>query len=323
MRPVTIEHFNPEFQKDENKPAAFVKFKEHFPLERLLTIVGTNYRTYDVGIASRMNRLFPVSGEFGPNYNRSDGLVKQTFAQIPGAPRTFVHKCHGGFDSLVTARESFEIATRFFFGNIRVRLRLVSAKITRGKDLFGKSEFFFGVCIKPRRVDFELFHQSPEAENCYGPFHEDDLSDGNVAFPWAGKNRLIWEGYLDTSSILEDKSITTKDMVMRLDIYVGERNLFGIGFSDNTTCGLSSRSRSRCTPIPDERFAAPGFQSQRQDEMRKVNDGWEFDVSGTGFRGTFRVEIDNVPEEGQPVPYRGAAAQPGAQPGRAKKRRAG
>ena len=31
--------------------------------------------------------------------------------------------------------------------------------------------------VKPRRVDFELFHQSAEAENCYGPFRTADLSD--------------------------------------------------------------------------------------------------------------------------------------------------
>jgi hypothetical protein len=65
---------------------------------RLLTVVGTNYRTYDVGVASRMNRLFSVSGEYGLNYNRSDELVEQVLAQIEGALRTFVHKCHGGVD---------------------------------------------------------------------------------------------------------------------------------------------------------------------------------------------------------------------------------
>jgi hypothetical protein len=143
-------------------------------------IVGTNYRAYDVSIASRLNRLAAVAGEFGPNYNRSDGLVKQAFAQIPEAPRTFVHKCHGGFDSLVTSRESFEIATRFFFGNIRARLLLARAEITR---------------------------------------------------------------------------------------------------------------------------ATPGFQPQPGDEMRKVNGGWEFDVQGTGFKGTFRIELDNVPEQGRPVSF--------------------
>jgi hypothetical protein len=71
-----------------------------------------------------------------------------------------MHKCHGGFDSLVTSREAFEVATRFFFGNLRARLRLLDAAVTRGEDFFGKSEFFFGVSIKPRRVDFGSAHVS-------------------------------------------------------------------------------------------------------------------------------------------------------------------
>jgi hypothetical protein len=204
-------------------------------------VVGTNYRTYGVKISSWANRLFSVGEEFGSNYNRSDGLVKQRYAQIPGAPRTFVHKCHGGEDSLVTSREAFEIATRFFFGNLRVRLRMIDGRITRGKDFFGKSEFFFGVSIKPRRVDFDLFHQSVEAENCYGPFTATDEAGDvdfsepleKLAFEWAGEQRLIWEGYLDTSQVMADPSTGVRDMVFRLDFYVGERDLFGIGFSDN------------------------------------------------------------------------------------------
>jgi len=111
-----LEHFNPKRQADTNNPAAYVNFSERFPPNRVLTVVGTNYRTYGTTVASWMNRLFSAAEEFGPNYNRSDGLVKQVSAQLPGAPRTFVHKCHGGPDSLVTSREAFEIATRFFFG---------------------------------------------------------------------------------------------------------------------------------------------------------------------------------------------------------------
>lgn len=306
-----IEHFNPESQKDEKNEnvASFKQFQQHFPLDRLLTVVGTNYRTYNMGFSSLANHLLSVSGEFGPNYNRSDGLVKQAYAQIPGAPRTFVHKCHGGFDSLVTARESFEIATRFFFGNVRARLRLVKANITRGKDAFGKSEFYFGVSIKPRRVDFDLFHQSAEAENCYGPFHENDLTDPHVAFSWAGANRLIWEGYLDTSSILEDQSITTKDMVIRLDIYVGERDLLGFGSSDTVIFRKQYYVRTLLKrPFTmflhtDERFAMPGFQPVPEEIITKTNNGWEFNVGEPGFEGTLRIELDKVPEQGPPVPF--------------------
>ena len=167
-----LERFNPKVQADPDDETSAVNFHKYFPLERLLTVVGTNYKTYGVRGASWANRLFSLPGEYGPSYNRSDGLVKQTNAQIHGAPRTFVHKCHGGEDSLVTSREAFEIATRFFFGDVRARLRLVGAKVKRGKDLIGKSEFFLGLSVKPRGVDFDLFHQSAEAENCYGPFNK-------------------------------------------------------------------------------------------------------------------------------------------------------
>jgi pimeloyl-ACP methyl ester carboxylesterase len=309
-----FERFNPRFQEDPNNPASYKHFGEHFPLERLLTVVGTNYRNYRIAPATMLNRFFSVSGEYGPNYNRSDGLVKQTSAQIPGAPRTFVHKPHGGPDSLITARESFEIATRFFFGNVRVRLRLLRGKITRGYDFFGKSEFFLGMSIKPRRVDFELFHQSGEAENCYGPFREDDLSDEDLSFPWADDNKLVWEGYLDTTPILEDASITKKDLVMRLDFYVGERDLFGIGFSDNVVFRKQYYVRALLDTRPLELYLHTGEEFAREDfdpsrpspdfsQMVKTPQGWEFEVKGTGFAGTFRLEIDRIPETGEPVPF--------------------
>ncbi|GAB3253285.1 hypothetical protein GCM10027347_12990 [Larkinella harenae] len=295
-----LEHFNPDFQANSNNQEAFTNFHRFFPLERLLTVVGTNYRTYSIGPSSWLNRVFSVRDEFGANYNRSDGLVKQTFAQIPGAPRTFVHKCHGGFDSLVTSREAFEIATRFFFGNVRARLRMIDATITRGMDLIGKSEFYFGVSIKPRKVDFDLFHQSAEAENCYGPFSTNDLRDTDSAFDWAGPNRLIWEGYLNTTSILEDQSITVKDMVIRLDFYVGERDLFGIGFSDNVIFRKQYYIRAMLEDAlkfylyTSEEFADKNSSFDKATPMDKTDDGWTFNVSGSGFAGVFQIEIDQM-----------------------------
>ena len=309
-----LDHFSPDFQGDRKKenPLSFRHLHEHFDLQRFLTIVGTNYRTYGTKVASWANRLFSLADEFGPDYNLSDGLVKQQSAQIPGAPRTFVHKCHGGVDSLVTSREAFEIATRFFFGDLRVRLRMIDGKVTRGKDFFGKSEFFFGVSIKPRRVDFDLFHQSVEAENCYGPFSAtDENGDVNfsepldkLAFGWADDRRLIWEGYLDTSAVIPDKSTGLKDLVFRLDFYVGERDRFGIGFSDNVVFRKQYYLRAVASVPPevhlltDERFmdrdarvAAPAKPLAATDQ------GWRFEVGGTGFKGTFQVEIDDLPDE--------------------------
>lgn len=306
-----LKHFNPEFQDDQNNDASFWNFGKHFPVERLLTVVGTNYRSYGTGIATALNRFFSASGEYGPNYNRSDGLVKQISAQIPGAPRTFVNKCHGGFDSLITSRESFEIATRFLFGNVQARLRFVKGNILRGKDWFGKSEFYFGVSLKPRGVDFELFHQSKEAENCYGPFTKEDMTDDNLTFDWADQKNLIWEGYLNTLSILEEDYLPEKDMVFRLDFYLGERDLLGLGFSDNVIFRKQYYIRALLTKRPlelylytNERFAQPDLADAEDSiKMNAVDGGWEFEVVGTGFKGTFRIEIDAVPEVGEPQAF--------------------
>ena len=295
-----LEHFNPKKQQQSNQ-AAWVNFHKHFPLERLLTVVGTNYRSYGVRASTWANRLFAVGGEYGPNYNRSDGLVKQAYAQIDGAPRTFVHKCHGGFDSLVTSRETYEIATRFLNGNIRARLRLIDGKIKRGFDWIGKSEFFFGVSIKPRRVDFELFHQSKEAENCYGPFHTDDLSDGDPAFAWAGERRLIWEGYLDVDLKRQ------RDLVLRADFYLGERDLFGLGFSDNVVFYKQYYVRAifkdglELFLYTGEEFAGEETDESVKPRLPYEDGGWRFKVIGTGFEGTFQIELDWVPEDGPPV----------------------
>jgi hypothetical protein len=309
-----LECFSPEFQEDPANPVAYNKLGDHFDPRRFLTVVGTNYKAYGVKVSTWANRLFSVADEFGPNYNRSDGLVKQQYAQIPGAPRTFVHKCHGGVDSLVTSREAFEISTRFFFGNLRVRLRMIDGRITRGKDFFGKSEFFFGVSIKPRRVDFDLFHQSVEAENCYGPFTAtDEVGDvdfseplDKLAFGWADDHRLVWEGYLDTSQVIPDPSTGVRDMVFRLDFYVGERDLFGIGFSDNVVFRKQYYLRTLINEIPPELylFTNESFMTDSRPPRTTtvVPAGWTFDVGGTGFKGTFQVEFDIVPEDGEPVP---------------------
>ena len=306
-----LKHFNPAFQADENNQESFWNFGKHFPVERLLTVVGTNYRSYGTGIATALNRFFSSPGEYGPNYNRSDGLVKQISAQIPGAPRTFVNKCHGGFDSLITSRESFEVATRFLFGNVQARLRFVKGNILRGKDWFGKSEFYLGVSLKPRGVDFELFHQSKEAENCYGPFTKEDMTDDYLSFDWADGKNLIWQGYLNTLSILEEDYLPEKDMVFRLDFYLGERDLLGLGFSDNVIFRKQYYIRALLTKRPlelylytNERFAQPDLADAEDSiKMNEIDGGWEFEVAGTGFKGTFRIEIDAVPEVGEPQAF--------------------
>ena len=227
-----LERFNPKEQADADRPVELQALRAALPAASACSpSSGPTTRPTGSRMASLLNRFTSTPHEFGWTYNRSDGLVKQSSAQLPGAPRTFVHKCHGGPDSLVTSREAFEVATRFFHGDVYARLNLISADVKRGFDRFGKSEMFFGVSIKPRRVDFELFHQSAEAENCYGPFRTGDFSDElneESGLAWAGPDRLIWEGWLDTKRIATRTAPappgSRHDLVMRLDVYVGERD---------------------------------------------------------------------------------------------------
>lgn len=328
----------PHIEKADDELAAFdptattflgIEEQGWYDPRRILCVVGTNYKTFAVGISSLANRLSSFLDEGSLQYNRSDGLVKQSSAQLPGAPRTFIHKCHGGDDSLVTSREAYEIAMRFFHGTHRLTLSLDAADVRRGGDWFGRSEFYFGVTIKPRYLDFELFHQSPEAENCYGPFRSRDLTDdlpdlatelrqplaafGDRTTGWAGPDRLIWEGFIDAHA----RPDSAQGLVFRLDVYVGERDSHGIGFSDNVVF----RKQYYVQAFPGQELALfvhtgeehlNGKHPPGRDEVAAMATAgagaavqlptptvrssgstgeWTFDVGGTGFAATFRLGI--------------------------------
>jgi pimeloyl-ACP methyl ester carboxylesterase len=313
----------------------FLEWEHAFDVRNILTVVGTDYRSFTVGVASALNRLSTLFDDGSLTYNRSDGLVKQASAQLPGAPRTFVHKSHGGHDSLVTSREAYEIAMRFFHGTHRVSLSLAAASITRGSDWFGRSEFFFGVTIKPRFVDFELFHQSSAAENCYGPFRSNDLSDelpdledelrkpladfGDRTMGWAGPDRLIWEGWIDGG----EKPDEAHGLVFRTDFYVGERDSVGVGFSDNVVFRkqyyvqafpgdepqifIHTGEHYLAGPTALDREALAGLAGTdvRSDvQIAQAVDGapgrWSFEIGGTGFSARFVIAISPSEPEASP-----------------------
>lgn len=89
---------------------------------------------------------------------------------------------------------------------------------------------------------------------------------------------------------------------MRLDFYVGERDLFGIGFSDNVIFRKQYYVRAILEPqlalqLYDSEKFADGIDGK---PMNKTENGWEFDVAGTGFTATLRVSFESVPESGVP-----------------------
>ena len=175
------------------------------------------------------------------------------------------------------------------------RLSLIDAEVKRGFDRFFGSEIFFGVSIKPRAVDFDLFHQSAEAENTYGPFHEADLSDDDPAFGWAGDDRLIWEGWFDTTA----GSGAFRRPRSRLDVYVGERDSFGVGFSDNVIFHRQLYVRAVLGPPtrlelhPTSASKAPRWRDRERLEVRRY---------GSRIRGDVRNRDLRRPGERRPGP---------------------
>jgi len=119
---------------------------------------------------------------------------------------------------------------------------------------------------------------------------------------------------------------------MRMEFYIGERDLFGIGFSDNIvftkqyyvrailqpTLQLylytgeeftdradalkSDADRQRDSADPDEKSGSD-VSPKSATPMQRVAEGWEFEIEGTGFNGTYRLEFDRVPEDGVAIGF--------------------
>jgi hypothetical protein len=89
---------------------------------------------------------------------------------------------------------------------------------------------------------------------------------------------------------------------------VGERDQYGVGFSDNVIFRKQYYLRAVLEdPLllyrhEDERFMARGYAPSDNDLMPRTASGWSFVVTGTGFEATLEVELDYVPLDGAPVP---------------------
>ena len=159
--------------------------------------------------------------------------------------------------------------------------------------------------IKPRGVDFDLFHQSAEAENTYGPFHTKDLRDAKPALR-LGRQESPHLGRLAGHERGQEKP--SEDLVLRLDIYVGERDSFGIGFSDNVIFHRQLFVRA-VLGDPSPAGAARGRTFDAADAASAVGigngaDGDRLEVRrrGSGLRRHVRNRGLQVPQTGDPVP---------------------
>ena len=85
-----------------------------FPPERVLSIVGTNARDYEV--AHGLSSL--AMGE------QSDGLVAIANAYVKKSARAYVHRSHSGRYGLVNSEEAYLNLKRFLLGSLRVQIEI-------------------------------------------------------------------------------------------------------------------------------------------------------------------------------------------------------
>jgi pimeloyl-ACP methyl ester carboxylesterase len=85
-----------------------------FPVNRVLSVVGTNASDYDVALGLSAKAMGP----------QSDGLVAIRNAYVRGSARAYVHRSHSGRYGLVNSEEVYQNLKRFLFGTLRVELGL-------------------------------------------------------------------------------------------------------------------------------------------------------------------------------------------------------
>jgi hypothetical protein len=98
-----------------------------------------------------------------------------------------------------------------------------------------------------------------------------------------------------------------RDMVFRLDFYVGERDLLGVGFSDNVIFrkqyylrAVASSRQSLSASLDnlemylyrDEDFT----DTSQADLLTLENGAWTFKIEGTGFEARLGIGLSRVEE---------------------------
>ncbi|MCC7477453.1 alpha/beta hydrolase [bacterium] len=196
----------------DEKEALARRIDLDFDPRRWLCVVGTDPESYSAALGRLGSALRGHGG-------RTDGLVAQDNAWLEGSPRSYLHKPHGGPDGLQTSRESYEVATRFFFGTHDISVRLKAGGVIANFDR--NSQYYLGASIKVRGVDFFLHQMDRESKNCIVLFEPGRESD------WLGleagqrarlkQEILLWEGSLDMT-----RALSSGQMVFRFDF-----NLYG------------------------------------------------------------------------------------------------
>jgi hypothetical protein len=89
---------------------------------------------------------------------------------------------------------------------------------------------------------------------------------------------------------------------------VGERDLLGLGFSDNIVFRKQYYVHALGQDVvqkglnlylhTSENFSDAALSDASVKPMEYANGKWNFEIAGTGFKGKFRIELAAIPETG-------------------------
>jgi hypothetical protein len=157
--------------------------EQHFPSEKVFTLVGTNRSDYEVAMG--VSRTFAGHG--------SDGLVKIENATLKGlkadgtegAPcaKAFTYRAHSGYFGIVNSEESYQNLTRFLFGDVRVDIWAEIAEVKLPKKVQQALDegrkvnalYQIEVLASPRGKLWQLTRRKSE-EDSVACFSQEDLA---------------------------------------------------------------------------------------------------------------------------------------------------
>jgi len=138
-----------------------------FDVNRFFTLVGTNWRDYEVAAGWSRRLVGPMS----------DGLVRIANATVfnqsddgtvTNSPRAFVNRSHSGHYGIVNSEEGYQNLVRFLFGDVRVDGVLEVEELSLPDEIQqlkndGKkitASYHFETTVRVRGQDWELHRRT-------------------------------------------------------------------------------------------------------------------------------------------------------------------
>ena len=229
LSPADMNNFNRKYMAEYlNLEDAFKKTKsvawipeDRFPSERIFCMVGTNRGDYEAVFGA--SRTFAGHG--------SDGLVRIENATLTGlnadgtasqpCAKAFTYRAHSGWFGIVNSEESYQILTRFLFGDVRVDIwvdveeirlpKAVQDAVTEGKEI--NALYQIEVFASPRGKLWHLTRRMAEEDSVACLSHRE----------WVTAPKKNGKQYLSTVFLANRARVNTRRRSLAYNMYLGVR----------------------------------------------------------------------------------------------------